>query len=96
MSEVIRCCDLSKRLIPTIRHNEVRDITHQPESCACGKSFDVNHAMICPKGGFPTIRHNEVHDITADLLTEICHNVEAEPKLQPVTGERLSHRQHRR
>ncbi len=47
-------------------------IPHQPESCAnCGKSFDVNHAMICPKGGFPIIRHNEVRDITADLLTEI-------------------------
>ncbi len=46
-------------------------IPHQPETCACGKLFDVNHAMICPKGGFPIIRHNEVRDITADLLTEI-------------------------
>ncbi len=67
-------------------------IPHQPETCACGKSFDVNHAMICPKGGFPIIRHNEVRDITADLLTEICHDVELEPTLQPLTGERLSHR----
>ena len=67
-------------------------ILHQPESCACGKAFDVNHAMICPKGGFPILRHNEVRDITADLLSEICHDVEVEPKLQPLTGERLSHR----
>ncbi len=52
-------------------------------------SFDVNHAMICPKGGFPIIRHNEVRDITADLLTD---DVELEPTLQPLTGERLSHR----
>ena len=48
--------------------------------------------MICPKGGFPILRHNEVRDITADLLSEICHDVEVEPKLQPLTGERLSHR----
>ena len=67
-------------------------IPHQPESCACGKAFDVNHAMICPKGGFPILRHNEVRDITEDLLSEICHDVEVEPKLQPLTGERLSHR----
>ena len=45
--------------------------------------------MICPKGGFPIIRHNEVR---ADLLMEICHDVELEPTLQPLTGERLSHR----
>ncbi len=44
--------------------------------------------MICPKGSFPIIRHNEVRDITADLLTKICHDVEIEPTLQPLTGER--------
>ncbi len=65
---------------------------HQQENCACGKSFDVNHAMICPKGNFPIIRHNEVIDITADLLTEICPDVELEPTLQPLTEERLPHR----
>ncbi len=64
-------------------------IPHHPESW---KSFDVNHAMICPKGGFPIIRHNEVRDITADLLTEICHDVEIEPTLQPLIGEKLSNR----
>ena len=48
--------------------------------------------MICPKGGFPIIRHNDVRDITADLLTKICHDVELESTLQPLTGERLSHR----
>ena len=44
--------------------------------------------MICPKGGFPTIRHNEVRDLTANLLTEVCHDVE--PQLQELTGEHLS------
>ena len=39
-----------------------------PSKYACDKSFNVDHAMICPKGGFPTLRHNEIRDITADLL----------------------------
>ncbi len=30
--------------------------------------------------------------LTADLLPEICHDVEIEPTLQPLTGERLSNR----
>ena len=46
-----------------------------------------NHSMICRKGGFPTLRHNEVRDITADLLKEVCHNVDIELALQPLSGE---------
>ena len=57
-------------------------IPQAPQSCACGNKFDVTHAMICPKGGFPTIRHNEVRDLTVNLLTEVCHDVETEPKLR--------------
>ena len=64
-------------------------IPQLPQTCACGNNFDVNHAMICPKGGFPSIRHNEVRDLTADLLTEVCHDVEIEPKMQELTGEHL-------
>jgi len=50
--------------------------------CACGSTFSVDHALSCPKGGFPSIRHN-VRDLTAELLTEVCHDVEVEPHLQP-------------
>ena len=57
------------------------------KSCHCGASFSVDHAMVCPFGGFPTIRHNEVRDLTASLLTEVCHNVATEPCLQPITSE---------
>ena len=39
------------------------------KACHCGTSFSVDHAMVCPYGGFPIIRHNEVHDLTATLLT---------------------------
>ena len=48
--------------------------------------------MICPMGGFPTIRHNELRDITASLLSEVCHNVATEPRLQPLNGESMTHR----
>ena len=47
--------------------------------------------MVCPTGGFPTIRHNELRDVTASLLTEVCHNVATEPRLQP-RGETLTRR----
>jgi len=52
-----------------------------PSSCVCGKRFTV-----------PSIRHNELRDITAGVLTEVCHSVEVEPTLQPLTGEQLSYR----
>ncbi|XP_065893485.1 uncharacterized protein [Dysidea avara] len=58
-----------------------------PSSCVCGKQFSVEHAFSCPCGGLPTIRHNELRDITAGLLTELCHGVEVEPSLQPLSGE---------
>ena len=34
-----------------------------------------------------TIRHNRVRDFEAQLLTEICNDVEIEPPLQPLEGE---------
>ena len=66
------------------------DLPRTPVHCACGQKFDVDHAMCCPKGGFPTLRHNKVRDLTADLLTEVCGDVEREPLLQRVTGEQLN------
>ena len=38
--------------------------------------------MICPKEGFTILCHNKARDFIADLLSEVCHNVEVEPKLQ--------------
>ena len=58
--------------------------------CACGASFSVEHELSCPKGGFTILRHNEIRDLTANVLSEVCHNVNVEPALQPLTGEVLS------
>ena len=34
-------------------------------------------------------RHNEIRDIEAELLDEVCHSVEKEPKLLPLSGEHI-------
>ena len=68
------------------------DIRNAPQSCVCGTSFSIDHAMTCRRGGFTIMRHNEVWDITAKLLTEVCHSVATEPPLQPLTGETFAQR----
>ena len=63
-----------------------------PSTCSCGSKMDIQHAMSCKKGGFVTIRHNNVRDLTANLLNEVCNDVNIEPQLLPVTGERFNNR----
>ena len=62
-----------------------------PDRCPCGVKFSVEHAFSCPKVVFPTIKHNEIHDLTASLLTEVCHEVQVELTLQPLSGEYFDH-----
>ena len=63
------------------------EINEIPSKCVCGERFDVNHAMICMKGGFVVQRHNELRDLEAELLNLVCKDVETEPVLQDITGE---------
>ena len=46
----------------------------------------MDHALSCRKGGLPSLHHNEIRDLTACLLTEMCHQVQVEPVLQPVSN----------
>jgi hypothetical protein len=62
-----------------------------PTTCACGRSFSVEHALSCNPGGFPILRHNELRDLTGELLSQVCHNVSTDPHLQPLSGETLRH-----
>ena len=66
-----------------------RPVPRLPDIWACGNEFTRNHAMICKTGGFVSLRHNELHDLTGNMLREACRNVEVEPLLQPLTGEKL-------
>ena len=70
-----------------LRYN--RDLKGLPSNCPCRQTFDVNHAMNCKKGGFVIIRHNDIRDFEANLLSKVCHDVETEPALQPITREHL-------
>ena len=66
--------------------------SHPPSHCVCVKAFSVSHAFSCPHGAFPIIRHNDIRDLTARLLSEVCHDVQVESHLQPLTGEVLHYR----
>ena len=57
-----------------------------PSKCPCRQSFNIAQALNCKAGGFVTIRHNRVRDFEAQLLTEICNDVEIESPLQPLEG----------
>ena len=47
--------------------------------------------MSCKNGGFINSLHNDRKDLTAKLLSEVCHDVQVEPTLLPLTGERMEH-----
>ena len=62
-----------------------------PSECVCGVTFTVEHALLYPIGGVTISCYNEVHDLMAGLLTDICHNVCIEPRLQPLSSEATTH-----
>ena len=44
---------------------------------------------VCKKGGFILIRHNDLQHLTAHLLTNICNDIEVEPRLLSVADKNL-------
>ena len=65
------------------------EIADKPSVCVCGDTFNIDHAMICKRGGFIIQRHNELRDLEANMLNIVCNDVEVEPVLQELTGEVL-------
>ena len=98
--EKLRANDLSRMkgasswltILPLKSENFVlnRREFYDPSLCPCGKKYDVDHAMSCMKGGFVYRRHDEVRDMLANLLKDVCHDVQVEPHLQILTGEVLT------
>ena len=62
-----------------------------PIKCVCGQSFDADHAMQCKYGGFDLRRHDRIRDMLAEMVDGVSYDVQIEPPLQPLTGERLRH-----
>ena len=52
-------------------------------------SLSIIHLTVCLVAS--PIRHNELHDVTANLLSQVCSNVQIEPHLQPLSGQTLAH-----
>ena len=61
--------------------------TNIPLTRACGQSFDFTHALHCAKSGYTHMSHNEIKDTFANLMSEVCFDVEIEPKLLSLQGE---------
>ena len=82
----------------TLNKSEFRDaiairygtpLSDLPSVCPCGGRYDLDHALNCKRGGFVIMRHNNVRDFVANLLSQVCVDVEKEPPLQPLTGETI-------
>ena len=61
-------------------------IPQTPQFCSCGERNDVNHALICTKGGYVIMRHNRIRDLEASILRDVCKDVKTEPELLPIGG----------
>ena len=66
------------------------EIRGLPTICACGGQNSLEHALVCKHGGYTIMRHNEVRDTEADLLNEVCRDVQVEPALITLSGQRFS------
>ena len=65
------------------------EIPNTPFHCACGKRNNVNHTLICKKGGYVSMRHNNIRDLNAELQREVCRDVVTEPALIPLDNEEI-------
>ena len=63
-----------------------------PNTCPCGEKFCLSHVLHCPKGGYTHMRHDEIRDTFAEIMKDVCFDVELEPKLQPLEGESFANR----
>ena len=87
-SHISKCNFRQKECFQNIYHNSCNiglRISHQ--NAYVEKSFTIDHALSCPRGGFIAIRHNEIRNFTAEILSECYHDVHVEPILTPLTGE---------
>lgn len=56
-------------------------VLQMPDIWWCGLSAIHMHTL--------SMRHNKIHDIIANWINEVCHNVNKEPALQPLTGDTI-------
>jgi len=52
-----------------------------PTYCACGETNFVDHSLICELDGYISMRQNSVRDSEAQIMREVCRDVQTEPTL---------------
>ena len=65
-------------------------IPNTPPVCGCGSENNVDHTLICKKGGYVSMRHNNIRDMNADFQREVCRDVVNEPALIPLDNEQIT------
>ena len=56
-------------------------IANTPSHCSCGEKNDIDHILNCKSGGYVIMQHNCIRVLEADLLREVCKDVNMEPEL---------------
>ena len=64
-----------------IRYGLQREPDGLPLTCVCGAAMAIDHAMICPAGGYPMARHNVIRNLLAHVMREAVQDVVVEPPL---------------
>ena len=57
-----------------------------PSTCACRAVFDIDHDMLCKRGGLIIQRHNGLRELEAEMLKVVCNDVQTESVLQEING----------
>ena len=69
-----------------------------PSHCSCGVKNSCDHAVVCrwlydhaPQWGmwYTIMHHNKVSDGEADILREVCCDVQTEPAFVPLSGQKF-------
>jgi len=55
-----------------------------PTHCACGKINSVDHSLIYKLGDYTSMRHDSVRDSEAQIIREVCRDVQTELMLLPI------------
>ena len=73
-----------------LRYNLTLSSLNRPKTCECGETFNINHCLVCKKGGFVALRHDSLKETIAKLLEQPCKDVKLEPPLINISGEHLN------
>jgi len=55
-----------------------------PTHCPCGETNSVDHSFICKVCGYTSMKQISVRDSEAQIMREVCRDVQTEPTLLPI------------